>query len=401
MPFFLPDGYFGYYSAAKDPAQNGIWIAPVETPASASQILRTNDAAQYSSGYLFFIRDDTLLAQRLDDRHKLAGDPVPVTDSVATSGSGFTALPAVSVSRDGSIVARRTRPAIAELTWLSRTGQRVESLGIPPGPISHLELSPEGSHLAYQVGGRYAGELWTFDLARHTGSRASIQGAGVLAPLWFPNGDRLVVSSTRGVSGNSNLYEMAPEGGTLTPLVETPAGLIAIGWTVDRRLCFAQAVAPPPAVIQLLDSDRRPALYFDPHSNIATARVSPDGQAIAYTSNQSGRPEVYLIAYPSPGPVKKVSTQGGSQPRWRADSRELFYLAPEGRLMSLPVRHEGTAWNLGVPVPLVTVRTTATDTSQYQYDVARDGSGFLVAIERLARSDSLIVVRNWASQHHQ
>ena len=224
-------------------------------------------------------------------------------DSVASSGSGFTALPAISVSGDGSVVARHSRPAIVELTWLSRNGQLVEPLGVPAGPISHLELSPDGSRLAYQVGGRYAGELWTFDLSRHTATRASIRGPGVLAPLWFPNGDRLVVSSIRGVSGNSNLYEMAPEGEPLTPFVEASAGMIAIGWTSDARLFFTHAVAPPPAVIQLLGPDRRPNLYFDPHSNIATARVSPDGQAIAYTSNQSGRPEVYLVGYPSPGPV--------------------------------------------------------------------------------------------------
>jgi hypothetical protein len=402
MPFLLPDRYLGYYAMAKDPSESGIWIAPVGTPASATRILRTSDGAQYSSGHLFFIRDDTLLAQHLDpERHQLVGDPIAVLDSVASSGSGFTALPAIAVAVDGSVVARRARPAIVELTWLSRDGRQVEPLGIPAEPITHLELSPNGSRLAYQVGGRYAGELWTFDLGRHTATRASFQGAGVLAPLWFPNGDRLVVSSIRGVSGNSNLYEMAPEGGPLTPLVEAPAGMTALGWTADRRLCFAQAVAPPPVVIQLLGPDRRPDLYFDPHSNIATARVSPNGQAIAYTSNQSGRPEVYVIAYPSPGPVKPVSTQGGSQPRWRRDSRELFYLAPDGKLMALSIERKGGAWNLGVPVPLVTVRTPSTEMPQYQYDVAPDGSRFVVAAEQRAPSDSLTVIRNWTSRHPQ
>ena len=276
-------------------------------------------------------------------------------------------MPAISVSVDGSVVARRSRPATVELTWLSRDGRQREPLGIPAEPISHLELSPNGSRLAYQVGGRFAGELWIFDFSRHTASRAAIQGAGVLAPLWFPKSDRLVVSSIRGVSGNSNLYEMAPEGEPLTPLVEASAGMTAIGWTSDGRLFFSHTTAPPPAVIQLLGPDRRPNLYFDPHSNIATARVSPDGQAIAYTSNQSGRPEVYSVAYPSPGPVRHVSTQGGSQPRWRRDSRELFYLAPDGKLMALSVRREGSAWSLGVPVPLMTVRTPSTENSQYQY----------------------------------
>jgi len=401
MPFLLPDGYLGYYAMANDPSESGIWIAPVGTPASAARILRTSDGAQYSGGHLFFIRDHTLLAQHLDpERHQLVGDPIAVLDNVASSGTGFTALPAIAVSVDGSVVARRSRPAIVELTWLSRDGRQVEPLGVPPGPITHLELSPDGSRLAYQAGGRYAGELWTFDLGRHTAARASIQGAGVLAPLWFPNSDRLVVSSIRGVSGNSNLYEMAPEGGPLTPLVEAPAGMTALGWTADRRLCFAQAVAPPPVVIQVLGPDRHPAPYFDPHSNIATARVSPDGQAIAYTSNQSGRPEVYVIGYPSPGPVKPVSTRGGSQPRWRRDSRELFYLAPDGKLMALSIEHKGAAWNLGVPIPLVTVRTASAEMAQYQYDVARDGR-FVVAVERQPSSDTLTVVRNWTSRHPQ
>jgi hypothetical protein len=166
---------------------------------------------------------------------------------------------------------------------------------------------------------------------------------------------------------------------------------------IGENLLFTYAAAPPPSAIKILDPNRQTTTYVPARVNIGTARVSGDGRWIAYTSNQSGRPEVYLIGYPTPGAARQVSTAGGSQPRWRHDGRELFYLARDGNLMSVSVDGGATGVALGVPAILLSVRT-ALSTHQYDYDVAPDGCRFIVSIAQSEPGDALLIIRNWTAQ---
>jgi eukaryotic-like serine/threonine-protein kinase len=395
VPFFVPGGFFGFYASARDQARNGIWIAPVTSPHSAFCVLHTADAAQYGSGYLFFVRNDNLVAQRLStDGSRLEGNPVAVLDNVATSGSGFTGIPAISVSPGGSIVAHRPHAAITRLTSISRDGRSSQALPIDAVAATQPELSPDGSRVAFKIGERNAGELWIFDTVRRTATRAAASSPGVLQPLWYPDGQRLVVSSPQGNGGNNNLFRLVPQG-ALEPLVGGSAGMTPIGWA-GQGLLYAEASAPPPAVIKVLEPDGGSKTYFDPHARIGASRVSPNGRAIAYTSSASGRSDVYLIGYPFPGQPLVVSPNGGAQPRWRADSRELCYIAADGTLMSLPVDWKGDAFQVGVPAPLMPLHLAAPIGGEYQYDVTRDGSRIIAALEQRARVDALTVIRNWS-----
>jgi Tol biopolymer transport system component len=396
MPFLMPEGRFGYYAMNKNAAESGVWVAASAAPASAVHVLRTLDAAQYAAGFLLFVRDNTLLAQQFDtNRRALTGEPIPLVQNVASSGSGTTSVPSMSISGD-SIVVRRVRAPLTQLAWIARDGRSVSPLGVPPAALSQPELSPDNSHLAYVSNDRGAGALWVFDFERGTNTRAQIAGPGVLFPLWFPDGGRLVVSSARGVGGNQNLYAIAPDGGTLTPMAEAAAGMAAVGW-IGQNLFFTYSDAPPPTAIRILDVNRETKTVVPADVNIGTTRVSPDGRWIAYTSNQSGRPEVYLIGYPSPGAARQVSTRGGSQPRWRHDGRELFYLARDGSIMAVSVHDDGGPIALGVPTMSITVRT-ALNTHLYDYDVASDGSRFIVNVEQSEPSDALLIIRNWTGQ---
>jgi eukaryotic-like serine/threonine-protein kinase len=396
MPFLLPDGRFGYYVMHKDAGESGVWVAPVAAPASAVRVLRTQDAAQYAAGFLLFVRDNALLAQRFDVGHvQLTGEPIPLVQNVASSGSGTTAVPSMSISGD-TVVVRRVRAPLTQLTWIARDGRTVSPLGVPAGALGGPELSPDGSRLAYVNSERNAGELWVFDFKRGTNSRAQVAGPGVLFPLWSADGARLIVSSARGIGGNQNLYTLTPDGSALTPVVEGAAGMSAVGW-IGENLLFTYAAAPPPTAIKILDLKRQTTTYVPARVNIGAARVSGDGRWIAYTSNLAGRPEVYLIGYPTPGAARQVSTAGGSQPRWRHDGRELFYLARDGNLMSVSVDSGRTGVALGVPAILLSVRT-ALSTHQYDYDVAPDGRRFIVSIAQSEPGDALLIIRNWTAQ---
>jgi len=396
MPFVLPEGRFGYYAMHKDADESGVWVAPFATPASAVRVLRTLDAAQYAAGFLLFVRDNTLLAQYFDAAHaQLSGEPIPLVQNVASSGSGTTSVPSIGISED-SVVVRRARASQTQLTSIARDGRTVSPIGVPPGALGQPELSPDGARLAYVNGARGAGELWVFDFQRGTNTRARIAGPGIGLPVWFPDGARLVVSSARGVGGNENLDAIAADGGELTPVVEAAAGMSAVGWIGDN-LVFTHAAPPPPTALNVRGPNGQIQTLVPAQFNIGTSRVSPDGQWIAYTSDQSGRPEVYLIGNPSPGAARQVSTQGGSQPRWRRDGRELFYLARDGKLMTVSVRGTGGGLALGVPTILVTVRTTA-NTHQYDYDAAPDGSRFIVCVEQSEPTDALLIIRNWTEQ---
>jgi Tol biopolymer transport system component len=398
MPFTLPGDRIGYFAMTTDAAESGVRVTSLARPTPV-RVLRTSDAAQFAAGFLFFVRDETLLAQQFDlAQTRLTGKAIPVAQGVLSSGSGATSVPALSVSKDGSVVVRRTRPSRTELTMVSRDGRSVVPLKLQAGALGQPELSPDGTRLAYLDFGRVSryGELWTLDLVRGTTTRAQITGPGLRSPLWTSDGQRLVVGSPRGMGGNQNLYEVAAGGGELTPVFEAPAGLRAAGW-VDQQLCVIQADAPPVAHFQIVGGGRPNVEYFAPHTSIGAARVSPHGDAIAFTSTQSGHPEVYLIGYPNAGAITPVSKEGGRQPRWRQDGQELFYLAASGKLMAVTVRREGAAVQLGAPLPLVSVRT-ALSVSQYDYDVTPDGRQFVVSVEQRPSVDEVQVILNWAGQ---
>jgi Tol biopolymer transport system component len=396
MPFPLSDDRFGYFAMNQDASKNGVWIAALRSSAAPMQLLHTDDAAQFAAGFLFFVRDETLLAQRFDAvKGVLTGTPIPVADNVASSGSGTTGVPFLSISRDGSVAVRRSRPAVTQLTWIARDGRAIESLNVPPGAIDQPELSPDGSRLAYlrnERGAVRSGELWILDLARGSTTLVQTSGPGVLLPLWFRDGSRLVVTSPRGPGGNNNLYAVSVDGGALTPVVEAAAGLTGVGWSGDD-LCYAHT-DPPVTTLKILAPDGQRRNYFTPGAGMGSSRVSPDGRWIAYVSERSGRADVYLIGYPAAGTVRQVSVNGGSQPRWRKDSRELFYLASDRRLMAVSVKSDGGRLDLGVPSPLVAVRTIPG--TRYHYDVAPDGQRFIVAVEQRPQVDSLNIIRDWA-----
>jgi Tol biopolymer transport system component len=390
FPFLLEHRHVGYFAMNRSPAENSVWVAPLAAPASATRIVRTEASAQFGGGWLFFVRDSGLVAQRLDlGGLRLTGDPVTVARSI-----GFTPILAgrpISASADGAVAFRGFAPE-REMTWTSRAGEAIGT-AVAHGAISDPGVSPDGRRLAFvKFNPERRQDLWVMDVGRQT-STPIVSNLSLRRPIWSPDSQRLVFTAGIGPGANENLYDILPTGGSWrTTVPEFESQMWAAGWTRDgSQFLWLQADIPPRHAIKMIGSDQQPKTYFDPGFEITDIRLSPDDRWIALSSTQSGRPEIYVIGFPNVGQITQISTSGGTQPRWRRDGRELFYLSADGKLMSVAVRAQGDTFDFGLPVSLFTVSVP----DSFQYDVAPDGSRFIVNSARQVVSAPLTVILNW------
>jgi Tol biopolymer transport system component len=219
--------------------------------------------------------------------------------------------------------------------------------------------------------------------------------------VWSPDGNRLVFRSNR--NGVYDLYEKPATGtGDEQRLFASPDDKIPSDWSADGRvLLFANFVKNVPDLWALpIESQGvgRPFPVVQTRFAEDQGQFSPDGRWIAYRTNESGRDEIYVQAFPGPGGKARVSTEGGSQPRWRRDGKELFFVAPGNRLMAVSVapQSNGQAPNVGVPVALFAARLTLMGSPKHQYAVAPDGQQFLMVVsadETIA--SPITIVQNW------
>lgn len=232
-------------------------------------------------------------------------------------------------------------------------------------------------------------DIWTLELGRDVFSRFTFDAVPEICPVWSPDGTRLLFSKPPTEAGPFALFQKLTIGaGTEQLVLEAPFPevLIAMDWSRDGRFVLYRSgglktgwdiwALPMPSASQPLQVVRT---EFDER----TGQLSPDVRWIAYESNESGRYEIYMQPFPGMGAKSLVSNGGGSQPRWRSDGRELFYVAPDGQLMAVPVRlpSTGQQFGLGTPTPLFVTRiqSTVQGGSSYEYVVAPDGQRFLMA----------------------
>jgi Tol biopolymer transport system component len=272
------------------------------------------------------------------------------------------------------------------------------------------QLSPDGRRVAYVRYDQDRAELWVFDLERHSATRVlsdrTPASPGTLA--WSPGGDQILYTSSRGQGNTPSLFAISATGGQPTPLVGQ-LGLTTVfsGWMPGGQSAILTQQSEVPQVtgdpgrfaIMKMGPDRKPVTYFDPGYNIQGTTVSPNGHWIAFTSNQSRQREVFVIGFPEPGTPRQVSLAGGTQPRWRGDGRELFFLSPDFKLMAVDVNASDTTIALGRPSPLFDAPMrwwSQTDWVGTEYDVSPDGQRFLVDVVHEERRAPLSVILNWS-----
>jgi len=399
-PSFLPDGdHFLFTISASRPEIRGIYLGSL-TSAEVKRILPDDSNAQYSSaGYVVFGRNNSLMAQPFDVKSlRFSGDPFPIADNVAVlSNSNNNNRPSADSVAGGSLVYRvGSGLSETQLEWRDRQGNRAGTVG-PPADYSNPALSPDGRILA--VGRRDPAtrtrDIWLFDLARGTSTRLTFDPADDFSPVWSPDAQRVMFTSDR--KGHRDLWQKAASGvGQEELVLESAADKSLEDWTRDGRYLVFNSLVPGARReiwAMPLAGDRKPFAIITGQGVIVEGHVSPNGKWIAYNSNESGQTEIYVQNFPPAGGRWQISTDGGSQPTWNANGKELFYLS-NSKLMSVDVKTDGASFEAGTPrflfeVPFGNLLRNA-------YAVSPDGQKFLVNTRvQTAGALPMTVVLNW------
>ena len=386
-PHFLPDGRHFLYMAANlsatadDPA-NSIRVGSTDGKTDKA-LVPVASGASYASGQLLYVRDGTLLAQELDlSRLETKGEPTPIAQRLVVYGFQF--LWPFSVSENGVLVAAPMLDTPSRLLWLDRTGKQIGSMG-EAGFIGNPALSPDGTRVAVDVtdSNRDTTEIWIYDTSTGIGKKFAFSQAHDLNPVWSPDGTRIVFESDRKAKGaHSDLWLKPLDGGKEEVLAASPDNRHPEDWSPDGRSLSFGVVGALNRRLQIWILDLAPERRVIPFAteaeawNLANSRFSPDGRWVAYSSDETGRSEVFVRAFPGPGRKWQVSSSGGGHPVWRRDGKELFYLSLDNKIMAVPIASEAT-FRAGAPVELFSVNLKLLNENR-AYGVSSDGRRFLV-----------------------
>jgi dipeptidyl aminopeptidase/acylaminoacyl peptidase len=354
-----------------------------------------------------------LLAQVFDEKNlQLQGDPIPVAERV---GSLFLSGQ-FSVSPSGVLAFRGGKTALwlSRFSWFDRKGKKLGTAGEPEAySYTDLALSPDGTRLAAtridpKVAGGEGG-VWLLDLIRGVSTRFTFDISPDSAPVWSPDGRRVAFAAFRAGNG---IYQKATNGsGKEQELVRATGDLRSDDWSRDGRFLLYTLVDPRTHAdlwVLPLEANGTPSGTARPFANTEFSeeqgRFSPDARWIAYASDESGRSEIYIQPFPAPpngGSKMAISRDGGSEPRWRRDGKELFYFSPDGKLMAADVT-EGTTFKASVPrtlfrVPVAQIAHNAVSAQVFGWDVAPDGKRFLIDTATTS-PEPVTVLLNWTAE---
>jgi Tol biopolymer transport system component len=405
-PQFLPDGRrFLFLCGLGELRTRGVYLGSLDGR-EPTRLLPGETAAVYAPpGFLLRVSDGVLVAHRFNpDSGVLSPESVPLAQPVGTTDG--TARSAFSVAST-ALAYRVGRVARRQLVWLDRAGAVTGTVGLPDdADPSGPELAPGGRRIAVTRIVQGNVDVYINEIAEGGQTRFTFDPASEAGAVWSPNASRIVFRSNR--NGAFDLFEKVANGAREEqPLLVTPEDKSPCDWSPDARFLLYASNDPTtgPGLWALpLTGEGKP---FPVRSNAREGQFSPpDGRWVAYVSNATGIDEVYLQAFPGPGGKWQVSTNGGVDPRWGRDGRELFYVAPDGKLMAVAIHidADGRGLNPGPPLALFQTRfpmgaliNGVPVGSRPQYAVASDGR-FLMNLTTDDNVPSPIsIVLNWAT----
>ena len=411
FPTFLPDGRRFFYEDASS-VEPGVYLGSLDARPGSQGRRISDDVSnpQYlppsegrPHGYILFVREQTLMAQPVDPNSLQAtGDVFPIIEQIYTlAGSNFYDY---SISRNGILLHRTGLGGLRQYAVFDRSGKQLSAVGDPLITPGRVALSPDEKRMASERGVGTKIDLWITDLERGTASRFTHNASRNIIPVWSPDGKDVAFASMRG--GSYELYrKTANQAGQDELLLRSETIMIPTDWCCDGRfIIFRQS--SPGTLYDLfalpVSGDKKPIPVLHSESNETQGTVSPDGRWLAYVSNESRSFEVYVqpfaLASSKPSSGKwQISIGGGRDPHWRGDGRELFYIAPNRKLMAVAVKTDGEGFVPSTPQPLFEVRFLAQSTLISSYAVSGDGKRFLMAAEPETSSEAppLLVTVNW------
>ena len=358
-PQIIGGGKAVLYSAARTQiAWEEGWIVVQPLPAGTPKIVQRNGyfGRYLPSGHLAYVHDGTLFAEPFDlDRLEVTGKAVPILESV-TSSPAVTGGAQVAFSRGGKMV---YLPAVAQsldapLVWMTRDG-KTTPLRATPANWGNPSFSPDGRTLAMYIIDRAQSHVWTYEVGRDTLSRLTFNEGRDVVPIWTGDGRRITFASDRADKNALNIYWQRADGtGEPQRLTDSKNNQTPTSWHPSGRfLAFFEQVPQMRVDLMILPMEGdetsgwkpgKPTVFLSTPFAEAYPVFSPDGRWLAYTSNDSGRNEVYVRPFPGPGGKWQVSADGGVLPRWSRARNELLFEAPGNRVMVTSYRVQGDAF---------------------------------------------------------
>ncbi|MBI2681664.1 MAG: protein kinase [Acidobacteriales bacterium] len=395
-PQFLPDGRYIYLSRAVI-AKNettGIYIAALGSKERV-QLVKTEFRGMYVAGYLLFMQNRSLFAQKLDlKRSRLAGSPVLLAENVL-SDNRWTAAYAASATM---LAFHSGAEGSNQLVWFDRTGKVLEGKGATQ--VGVFRLSPDGSKVAVSATDRGNSiDLWILDLALDTKTRFTFLDNAEDDPQWSPDGKTIVYDST--VLGQYDIYSKPADGSEKETLLWKSTS-VKYSTSVSRDGKFLAFDNTDPTnenrtdvFVLPLTGDHKAFPFQATKAVEQFGDFSPDGKWMAFTSNEAGRHEIYVAPFPGGQTKYQVSQGGGMFPRWRRDGKELYYVSLDLFITAVDVDSTDRSFSAGNAKKLFRIRPSR---PAYAFDVAADGKRFLVNQLAGANVNPMSLVLNWTQE---
>jgi serine/threonine protein kinase len=401
FPVLLPDNKHVLYVIRGAPEHSGIYLGTRDDKAGRGvpRLLAGGEWISYlparsgKMGRLLIVRDRSLFLQAFDEaKLQLSGSA-----TLITAGLAHVLNPA-SISANGVLV-YQDASGPRQLVWMDRQGDVISKVSTP-GPYNRLALSPEGTRLAVELGDDLSpSDVWLMDLERGVRERFTSEPHIDLDPLWRPDGAGIIFASNR--AGPFDIFQKPASGATNEqPLFQSGANKYPVDISRDGRwVLYTQVGRSTGDDLWMYPlAGGSPSVFAATEFAERLGVFSPDGRAVAYISDESGRFEVYVRRFPaSPDEGKRVvSTGGGTQARWSPDGRELYFIAPDGTLMQADV-NLSPEFRASRPKPLFQtgIWKAGGATNGHRWDIAPDGRRFLINTATDPISQNFTVVLNW------
>jgi serine/threonine protein kinase/Tol biopolymer transport system component len=347
------------------------------------------------SGHLVYAQRGILMALPFDLRRlTVTGTAAPVVEGVMQSPANGSAQYGISAAGSLVYVPGGVQATQLRLVWVSRNGAE-QPLAAPSNAFLNPRLSPDGRRIAVGITSQ-GSQVWQYDLTRDTLTRFTFEGNVNGYPTWAPDGRRIAFISNK--DGPMNIFwQLADGSGGLERLTTSDDVQTPNSWSPDGKLLAFNEITPNQGlgVWVLLMSDRKTQPFLEAAFNQSAPRFSPDGRWLVYVSDESGRYEIYVQAYPGPGGKWQISTEGGTEPAWNSNGRELFYRSGD-KMMAVDIAAQ-TGFAAGKPRMLFEGPYQPTPGTFPNYDVSPDGQRFLMLkpSEQTQAATQIVVVQNW------
>jgi serine/threonine protein kinase len=411
-PFFLPDGkHFLYvttsFGTGGQKENMGIYVAALDSKQEKFLTQAKSSVAYAPSGHLLFYRDGNLLAQGFDTESlRLTGDAFPVVEDVQYFPQTYNVL--FSIAQNGSLIYQNRALPASQLTWFDRAGKSIGHVG-GPADCANPRISPDGRRVAVDISDSKTGnaDIWIYDSSGGIPTRFTSSPAEDTNPVWSRDAKSIIFASYRdGIFRDLFRKDLSGSHREEAILKSSNANRFngcPTDWSWDDQFVLFRRLDPGKNLelwTMPMGGEQKPKSFLSSNFAVIQGQFSPDGRWVAYASNESGKWEIYVTPLLESVTNWRISSAGGTEPRWRRDGKELFYIAPNGWLMAVRVK-EGSTFEADAATPLflTRLRQHISATDLFSYDVSPDGQRFLMNTDvGETTAKPLNIVLNWAAQ---